>query len=426
MARRNQLFQHGERLGSEVASIVIGTVIGSGGMGEVYEAYDESLRRKVAVKAAPPELGGLLREEGRALAAFQHPAIVAVHALGQHRGIDYLVMERLHGVNLYQHLYGRVARGEQLAIDEVVDILIGIADGLALVHRAGGAHRDLKPGNVMLAPGNRVVILDFGLFTANVDSRDQGPSGTPAYMAPETVLGREEAANRALVDLYALGVISYELLVGEFPYPEIAGQDVLQRKLHEPLPALVQKRPDTPPALAALTMSLLALEPEARSQTADAVAWSLRVQRQHGSMPPDGSLSVVVVDDDDHAAKLLEFYVRESAPGALVRVASTAEAGLALVESRVPDLLVVDLQLPGMNGLEMAMYMRGTHRFDACRVVAISGRAAGHDVQLLHELGLTDFIPKGPELRTRVAAIVKDTVRLRRQLATPLGRIQHG
>jgi serine/threonine-protein kinase len=107
--------------------------------------------------------------EARALAALRHSGAVTVHSAGEHAGIPYVVMERLHGQTLEAYLEQRGAGRGGLGVDEAIDILAGIADGLTDVHRAGLAHRDVKPGNVMLAPNDRIVLTDFGVFHAESD-----------------------------------------------------------------------------------------------------------------------------------------------------------------------------------------------------------------------------------------------------------------
>ena len=98
----------------------------------------------------------------------------------------------------------------------------------------------------------------------------------------------------------------------------------------------------------------------------------LRRIREHRATAPDGALSVLIVDDDPHSAKILDFYVREAAPNAVIRTAPDGEAGLRLAEQHGPDLILTDLDMPGMNGVEMSMFLRGTHRFDGTRIVALS------------------------------------------------------
>src|SRR5438105_912579 len=133
--RPQTIFNVGEVL-SEMYEIR--SVIGSGGMGQVYEAQDVVLNRRVAIKAAWPHIGGTpLRREAQAMAAIRHSSMVTVHLMARHRGIDYLVMERIYGVSLEAHLAQRRGADERFTVQETLDVLIALAEGLSAVHRAG-------------------------------------------------------------------------------------------------------------------------------------------------------------------------------------------------------------------------------------------------------------------------------------------------
>src|SRR5439155_25557197 len=141
-------------------------------------------------------------------AAIQHPAMVTVHALGRWGDVDYLVMERVLGMSLEAHVQQRRLQAQPFSPAEVLDVLVRLADGLAAVHRFGISHRDVKPANIMLAPSERLVLMDFGLFCAQFD-RSMVIAGTPEYIAPEVIAQRVAPGAWHLVDAYALGVVGY-------------------------------------------------------------------------------------------------------------------------------------------------------------------------------------------------------------------------
>lgn len=267
-----------------LGSLLAGTyelrsLLGSGGMAQVFEAHDLKLDRVVAIKVARPASSEALRMEGRMLAAVRHPSIVAVFHAGTHQGVEYVVMERIAGRSLRAHLDRTWQEGGRVAIHAAVELLVALATALAAVHDAGLAHRDFKPDNVMLAPGDRVVLTDFGLTLPEFLPGDGHVAGSPSYMAPEIIaLGVHPGAGH-LVDLYALGIVAYELLTGQTPFERDHWLKTLQAHLTEPPRDPRELRPDVPDALARLVLELLAKEPEDRPDTAEWVAHALTTMR---------------------------------------------------------------------------------------------------------------------------------------------------
>ena len=253
-------------------------MLGQGGMGQVYDAYDRYLSRPVAIKVAWPTVGAsAVRKEAQALAAIRHPSMVVVYASGTHAGTEYVVMERVPGLTLASHIRRRVSSGKPFLVPEAVEILSAVAEGLAAVHRAGIAHRDVKPDNVMLAPSGRVVIMDFGVFVPEFAiAAHTVASGSPAYMAPETISGTVGGGGGFLVDVYALGVMAFELLTGELPFPGVTAPDVYMKHLSAQVPTVRSRRSEVPLALDHLVSALMTKDPSERPQNLDDVAHQLR------------------------------------------------------------------------------------------------------------------------------------------------------
>jgi serine/threonine-protein kinase len=446
-------------------------VLGAGGMGQVFEAHDLPLNRRVAIKAPWPDLRESVRKEAQALAAIRHSSMVSVYAMGVHRGVEYVVMERIYGISLDTHLHRRRTRGEQLPVLEVVDLLIAISDGLTAVHRAGIAHRDIKPSNIMMAPGNRIVLMDFGLFLPEFEVAGQTTvAGSPQYMAPEAISNEVQQGAGHLVDLYALGIVAYELLTGDVPFNSEDIMDVWEKHLTVEVPDIRRLRPDTPPRMASLIASLVAKDPLERPQSIEAVLWQLRalseVLRSKGprfdsaprppmsspvpsaprlATPPAGTptppvtpaarpvdepakgptpaleatpartnadvFSVMIVDDDKQLQKITSFYVNKAAPGAEIRVVGDGDEAIEAIRQRPPHLLLLDLQMPRTNGIEVAMYVRGMDLGNATQIVCVSAGAQEHDVQLLRQLGLTRFITKGLKFQENIVSLVSEVKR---------------
>jgi len=253
-------------------------LIGSGGMGQVYEARDLGLNRLVAIKMAWPHIGPEpLRREAQVLAAFRDPGLVTAHALGNHRGRDFIVMERLSGASLAAELVRRSGRGESMALDEALRLLLSIAGTLSLIHASGLAHSDLKPANIMIVPGGRVVLLDFGIVRIEqLRNNERLVSGSPHYMAPETIRAIVRPGEAHLVDVYALGVIAFVLLTGRPPFDHSDPVELMMHHLERVPPRPSAFRADVPVRLERLVLSMLAKSPEERPHSVEEVLIELR------------------------------------------------------------------------------------------------------------------------------------------------------
>jgi serine/threonine protein kinase len=257
--------------------------IGRGGMGVVYHARDERLKRQVAIKVLPPELA--FREEIRirflreaeTAARLSHPHVVPIHSVGEGPdGLVYFVMAYIDGEPLSEKL----KRRGRLPPEETRRILVETSDALSAAHALGIIHRDVKPDNILLEGSRgRVVVTDFGIAKALSSTSSGGLTGTgvaigtPHYMSPEQAAGEREIDGRS--DLYSLGVVGFQMLVGELPFtaPTVAG--LLMKHITEQVPLITERRPECPDDLAACVMRCLEKEPEARWPTADALRRAL-------------------------------------------------------------------------------------------------------------------------------------------------------
>lgn len=276
--RRRSAFEIGDTLSGVFE---LRDIIGEGGMGQVFEARDRLLNRRVAIKVARPDVpSARIRAEAQALAAFRHPSVVAVYGLGEHAGVEYAVMELIQGTTLEAALDAYRNQRKQYPLDEALAVLAAVAEGLAVVHAAGIAHCDVKPANVMLAPRGRVVLTDFGIFRSESDRpRDRPVSGSPPYMAPERYLNEVERGGSFLVDVYAFGIMAFEVLTGEPPFRGETMMELFRRHLCETPPDIGQLRSDSPPALNKLVSTLLAKDPNDRPQSMEPVAELLKRMR---------------------------------------------------------------------------------------------------------------------------------------------------
>lgn len=287
----HDLFESDLRRALGDAYVIERELTGSG-MSRVFVAMEQSLNRRVVVKVLPPDLAaGVNRERFRReiqlAAQLQHPHIVPLHAAGSAGDLLYFTMPFIEGESLRHALH----EGVRFSPREVVRILHDVADALAYAHSRGVIHRDIKPGNV-LRSGAHAVVTDFGVAKAisaalpAVGMTTSGMAiGTPAYMAPEQLAGDPAADHR--VDIYAVGLLGYELLAGEAPFKASSPQETMAAQLTRAPESIAKRRPDAPPALASLLTRCLAKNPADRPQTAEEIVRLLdALDVSSGAMAP--------------------------------------------------------------------------------------------------------------------------------------------
>jgi serine/threonine-protein kinase len=269
--------------------------LGRGSMGIVFVGYQTTLKRPVAVKVLPksvivdPIAGRRFFQEAETAAILSHPNIISIYEVGETEEIFFMVMQLVKGMALSQVL-DRVRKHpipsrRLVSLAEALRLTLQILDGLAYAHEEEVVHRDIKPANILLeAKTNRALISDFGIARElRAEDLDQGKAlGTPLYMAPEQATGAE-VDGRA--DIYAMGVLLFEMAVGTLPIHPEPIQKLRQRKLTEPL-GLFSKRPtEAHPRVEAglerIILRAMALHPEDRYPTCQAFSKDLRAYRNH-------------------------------------------------------------------------------------------------------------------------------------------------
>lgn len=256
--------------------------LGQGGMAQVYKAYQPDLDRYVAVKILHPHLTGdpefeaRFRREARAVAALEHPNIVRIYDFDTAEGLAFLVIECVEGTNLRTRLREMAGRGDLMELAEVGRITGALADALDYAHRQGVVHRDLKPSNVLIGAGGRAVLNDFGvarMLDATAITESGSTPGTPAYMSPEQGQGEPGDARS---DVYALGVLLYQLCTGHVPFDADTPYAIILKHITAPLPPPRTLRPDLPEAVERVILKAMAKDPDGRFQTAGEMAGALR------------------------------------------------------------------------------------------------------------------------------------------------------
>jgi eukaryotic-like serine/threonine-protein kinase len=270
--------------------------LGVGGMGVVYDAEDERLSRRVALKFLPDELAGdpdatrRLRREAETIALLNHPQICTIYEVDEHDGHPFIAMERLEGTNLKTFMARKA-----LDTAEIVDITLQIAGALQAAHDKGVIHRDVKPGNIFVSDAGRVKVLDFGL-ARRVPTEQSGalglegstmpgrPVGTASYMAPERIL---QMPLDPRCDLFSLGVVMYEMATGRLPFAAASPAETVTNILENDPAPLTTLSPNRPGQLDRIVTRLLAKNAEDRYPSASALCVDLEALR---ARPPQAGL----------------------------------------------------------------------------------------------------------------------------------------
>jgi eukaryotic-like serine/threonine-protein kinase len=335
--------QTGTLVGQSLGHYRVLTLLGAGGMGEVYLAEDTSLGRRVALKLLP---GGLSADEGRlrrferearAASALNHPNILTIHEVGRTDSLHYIATEFVEGETLREHM-----TGTRMPACEVLDVAVQIASALQAAHEAGIVHRDVKPENVILRRDGYVKVIDFGVakLTERQDEPPpdlEGPTraffhtdpglitGTVSYMSPEQARG---VAVDERTDLWSLGVVLYEMVAGSVPFKGGTATDVSTVILHREAPPLRDYREEVSAELERVVGKALAKDREERYQTAKDLLEDLRrlkkrleveAELERSMMPWPGGES-----DADGAPARAGLYVQ---PTAAVAARTTSSAG---------------------------------------------------------------------------------------------------
>ncbi len=253
--------------------------LGQGGMAIVYLARDPLINRQVAIKVLPrqftfdPQFRSRFQREAEVIATLEHASIVPVYDFGEHEEQPFIVMRYISGGTLAE----RIAKGA-LPIDEIASLFQRIGQAIDYAHSKGVIHRDIKPGNILFDSQGEASLSDFGIAKiAEATSAYTGTGtmiGTPAYMSPEQALGEKNLTGRT--DIYSLGVVLFEALSGELPFNADTPMGVAVAHINQPVPSLLDRKPNLPPAFEAVIRRALDKDPTKRFPTAAALAEAIR------------------------------------------------------------------------------------------------------------------------------------------------------
>ncbi len=421
--------------------------LGRGGMGVVYLANDVMLGRKVAIKMLLPdqpygaEQLASFKREASALAAVRDEYVVHVYAFGEHRGMPYFVMEFVRGADLEALIAQHSRHQSVVPLHRALTILAQVARGLGAVHRAGVLHRDIKPANVIIEEGSgRPVLIDFGLVNLlGGRGSDTHAEGTPDYMAPEVwqpTIGPISTAS----DVYSLGCTAYELFTGRPPFFEAEGvAAIMSAHLVRSAPQVSARRPELA-AFDPIFSRTLAKNPSGRYPDPLAFAAALRdvappsaqpalpfwsqaptlaatpaaapVRDQGPEIEATSSaqpVQILVIDDDPIFRKVISRAAQLAFQDALVEVATAVSGADALVKAAQmsPDLVLLDYNMPELNGLDTLSRLRALPNGAGARVLIVSGSVRSLERWPFAVLGVQDFYDKTGGLPPLVELIGK-------------------
>jgi serine/threonine-protein kinase len=436
--------------------------LGRGAMGVVYLARDTFLERPVALKTIEPSwarespnaVNSFLRE-ARALASIKNQYVVQVYAFGVHGDAHFFSMEYVRGRTLRQILAEHREHGDTIPVHRTLTIVERIAQGIDAVHAAGIVHRDVKPSNIVIEEHTgRPVLLDFGLAVHSDDPAAAQAAGTPQYMAPEQVGAAAVAATLigGATDVYALGVTAFEMLSGQLPFQSRDRVQLMRQHARKKPPLLSSIRRDLSifdkvvdralakdpaqryptctafaEALAAagerwISGTLPTLPPPApapRSPSAEWVAPSLPQQptpspfsaARAAEEGPARPRRVLVVDDSPLFRKFsvqaaqIAFYRCRKNLRLVVEGAGSGQEAVDRAAADQPDLVLLDFDMPGLDGVGTLSRLRALPGGDHARVMVISGRVRPADRWRFEVLGVSDFVTKPIDFRQLVDRI---------------------
>ncbi len=449
-----QLVKHGLLTRYQASRIEAGTMfglvlgsyrllerLGAGGMAVVFKAEHMDLRHHVAVKVLPPAtkedsaLETRFFAEMRIVARLRHPNIVAATDAGRvfseesNSVLRYLVMEYVPG----QDLEDVVRKHGHMTPARACAIAYQMASALGETHKYGLVHRDIKPSNIMLTAEDQAKLLDFGL-TRHFGNRMTVPGtilGTIDYMAPEQARDASTVDIRA--DIYGLGGTLFWCLTGKVPFPFNGNPvEALTRRLSAPAPSLRAANPDLPAELDVVVAKMMALKPEDRFADPQAVMQALlpfvrsnageyeglaaipyaesAANEASGTNGKTDRFRVLIVDDESPVRELCKQLLE--AEGAVVQMAANGTIGLAAANRSEFDLVLLDVAMPDMNGVQVLEKLREQQRGSNLKVIMFSGHTTPEEMSEMLSRGADDFLTK-PFSVAQLLARVQNMLRLK-------------
>lgn len=385
-------------------------VLGTGAMGVVLLADDESLERRVAIKFIRPNLAGpsfrrRFLDEARAMARVNHPNVLQVHAFGEHGAAPYFVTEFVEGSTLEQWL---AARRSPHDLDVALRILNDVCLGVAAIHAQDTVHHDIKPANILLDEQLRPRVADLGLA-----NRYQGDSssmfgvvGTPAYMAPEIAFSRDrDPALRSRADVYSLACVAYELLTGHPPFDGSGNGGLLLQHAMRPVPPPSNRCVRVPKELDHAVLRALEKDPRARTPSISAFRHDL-VAARRGSLEPE---RILLAEDNDSSRHALQLFLAMEFPNTELECVADGLSALEAFERKAPSVAIFNMQMPGIDGIRLTKLFRERGTSAAMPILVLTASGGPNEWQQLAALGADRLLVK-PVIGDDVVALIRRTL----------------
>lgn len=428
--------QSGQRFGLVLGNYRILEPLGRGAMGQVYKCEHVRLPRQVAIKVQvlskdmDTQLERRFENEAWTIGQLHHRNIVAAIDAGEvvspehSERLFYFVMEYVPGLNLEEFVRTRGAMSKEIACS----LISQSASALEETSKHGLIHRDIKPSNIIVTPDGVAKLLDFGL-SRQYESRMTNPGawlGTIDYLAPEQAQDASSVDIRA--DIYSLGATLYWCLTGQTPFVSKGRlvEDFL-RRMSQPPPSILDVRPDLPPELDAIVARMMAIQPGDRFQTPIAVMSAItpfidkrrsEARVESTSAGASGSQSdprdarrkprVLIVDDEPTVRKCVKLSLISE--GIDCDEAVNGESALSLLNENVYDLVLTDIEMPVLSGLDLLKVIRNRMGLGNLKILVFSGRSSPNEMARMMSAGADDYLVKPlsiVQLRSRVNAALR-------------------
>jgi len=387
--------------------------LGEGSTATVYLAKDTRLGREVALKILLPHVQESARkrffQEAQAAAQLNHPNIMALFDTDQDHGSHFLVVEYVEGESLANFVPSDV--------DKVVDLGAQIARALHYAHEHGVIHRDIKPANIQVTPEGQVKIMDLGLALPREAKRVTAHGmviGTPAYLSPEQAQGLNLDRR---TDIYSLGIVLFEMITGELPFNADDIGALLLQQVKQPPPKPSSLNPNIPTALENIILRSLEKKPDRRYQTAEAMAAALDAvvdvpgtpageQRRTATVAfRNRTIRVMLADDHNVLRKTLTSFLEQRDDIVVVGEAENGEAALQQAVALLPDVLILDLNMPGMSGLEVLPKIK--QEAPSVKVLVLTGREEDWYIVKALSAGANGYLMKSGDEQELIDGIEK-------------------